>query len=381
MLPDVIRRGRGLLSFALAVVLAVSPACMAANPDSTQINALFSEVTSPTAPGLAVLVRFRGQTIFKSGYGMRDLRSDLPVTTDTAFRLASMSKQFTAMAVMLLIHEGKLRYDDRLTSIFPEFPAYGQTITIRHLLNHTSGLRSHEEIWAKQFVGKSPEEIPQISDQEVLSLMEKEDGTKFQPGTQWEYSNTGYIILGLIVQKIAGTGFGDFLQKNIFSPLNMQETIAYQNGKNTVSNRAYGYTRIDSKWTETDQSPVSGTLGDGGIYSSIDDLSKWDDALWQHSLLSAQEMLPAVTPVELTNPQRLPKGPDGQDLAYGFGWRLDPYRGHRTMSHRGGSVGFRTDIERFLDDHLTIIILANRTDLDVRALAHKIADIYFGQDK
>lgn len=369
-------RGRSILLLFMLLFVWLPAANARDNPTSEQVDALVKALTSPNTPGLAILVRSNGQTLFERGYGLRDLRSDLPITPDTAFRLASMSKQFTAMAIMLLIHDGKLRYEDRLTGLFPEFPPYGQAINIRELLNHTSGLRSHEDIWAKQYAGRNPEEIPQIQDEEVLKVMEKESSTKFSPGTQWEYSNTGYILLDLIVEKVSGMSFGAFLRERIFAPLGMNHSLAYQNGKNTVSGRAYGYTTVDSKWMETDQSPVSGTLGDGGIYSSIEDLRKWDDALWDHSLLSPEEMLPAITPVLLPNPERLPLGPDGQALAYGFGWRLDPYRGHHTMSHRGGSVGFHTDIERFTDDHLTIIVLANRTDIDVRNLAHRIADLY-----
>jgi CubicO group peptidase (beta-lactamase class C family) len=371
---------RQLICLLLFIATVVPPALATNEPTREQIDSIFAAVATRTDPGLAVVVRWKGLTVLKKGYGMRDLRSDSPVTTDTNFRLASMSKQFTAMAAMLLIQDGKLHYEDRLTGVFPEFPAYGESITIRDLLDHTSGLRAHEELWAKQYAGRPSEEIPQVTDAEVLHLMEQETSTKFTPGTQWEYSNTGYIILGLIVQKVSGIRFADFLQQRIFAPLGMRNTIAHEDGGKKVFRRAYGYTRVEGKWTETDQSPTSATLGDGGIYSSVDDLVHWDDALSRHSLLSDKEMSPAITPVFLPDPKRLPTGPDGNALAYGFGWRLDPYKGHRVMSHRGGSAGFHTDIERFLDDNLTIIVLCNRTDVEPRDLAHRIADLYFNQN-
>lgn len=346
-------------------------------PTAAQIDKIFSTITSKRGPGLAVVVRRNGRTDFKREYGMRDLRSERPIKADTNFRLASMSKAFTAMAVMLLVHDGRLHYEDRVTDILPGFPAYGNAITIRNLLNHTSGLPSYEKEITKKYPNLPPQEIPQMRDLGVLRMMEEESKTQFVPGTQWEYSNTGYVILGMIVETVSGIRFGDFLQKRIFMPLNMSGTVAYENGRNEVRNRAYGYTKNADAWMETDQSPTSATIGDGGIYSSINDLIKWDDALRLNSLLSQSDIRPAITPVLLPNPDRLPDGPDGQPLAYGFGWVMGDYRGHHDMSHRGGTAGFHTYIERFLDDNLTIIVLCNRTDLQPRDLAHKIADLYF----
>ncbi|HVA16566.1 MAG TPA: serine hydrolase domain-containing protein [Candidatus Dormibacteraeota bacterium] len=352
------------------------------NPTAKQIDAIFSGITSAHEPGLAVVVRQDGRTAFMRGYGLRDLRSDLPINDHTNFRLASCTKQFTAMAIMLLVHDGKLHYDTRLTDVFPDFPAYGRTITIRNLLNHTSGLVSYEDLMDKEYPGKSWEEIPQISDAGVLALMEQQTGTKFPPGTKWEYSNGGYCVLAMVVEKISGVPFAEFLHQRIFAPLNMQNTVAHVSGKDHVANRAYGYTNDAGVWLETDQSPTSATLGDGGIYSSLDNLIKWDDALRNHTLLSAEEMRPAVTPensaaVLPENVEDLPKAASQKPLAYGFGWFLDPYRGHARMWHYGSSIGFHTIIQRFTNDNLTIIILSNRSDLDLSALASKVANLYF----
>ena len=352
------------------------------NPTAKQIDAIFSGITSAHEPGLAVVVRQDGRTAFMRGYGLRDLRSDLPINDHTNFRLASCTKQFTAMAIMLLVHDGKLHYDTRLTDVFPDFPAYGRTITIRNLLNHTSGLVSYEDLMDKEYPGKSWEEIPQISDAGVLALMEQQTGTKFPPGTKWEYSNGGYCVLAMVVEKISGVPFAEFLHQRIFAPLNMQNTVAHVSGKDHVANRAYGYTNDAGVWLETDQSPTSATLGDGGIYSSLDNLIKWDDALRNHTLLSAEEMRPAVTPensaaVLPENVEDLPKASSQKPLAYGFGWFLDPYRGHARMWHYGSSIGFHTIIQRFTNDNLTIIILSNRSDLDLSALASKVANLYF----
>src|SRR6185437_9995024 len=373
-----LRSRTGLILFAVAFSQFANAA---QSPTAKQIDAIFSGLTSAHEPGLAVVVRQDGRTAFIRGYGSRDLRSGLPIDERTNFRLASFTKQFTAMAVMLLVHDGKLNYDTRLTDIFPNFPAYGRTIAIRNLLNHTSGLAAYEDLMDKKYAGRSWEEIPQISDAGVLALMEQQTGTKFPPGTKWEYSNGGYCVLAMAVEKIAGVPFAKFLHQRIFVPLKMENTVAHVYGKDHVANRAYGYTNDAGVWLETDQSPTSATLGDGGIYSSLDDLIKWDDALRNHTLLSAAEMRPAVTPensaaVLPENVEDLPKAAGQKPLAYGFGWFLDPYRSHARMWHYGSSIGFHTVIQRFPADNLTIIILSNRSDLDLSALSLEVADLY-----
>jgi CubicO group peptidase (beta-lactamase class C family) len=352
----------------------------------SQAESIFSSITQENAPGLAVLVRKDGRTLFEKGYGVRDLRTNAQIDQHTNFRLASFTKQFTAMAVMMLVHDGKLRYDQTLTEIFPDFPTYGKNTTIRNLLNHTGGLPDYEDLMdaAEKVNGPlwSPEH--QIQDNEVLALLKKETKGKFASGTSWSYSNSGYVVLGLIVAKASGQFYGDFLHARIFAPLHMDHTIVYQKGKNEVVNRAFGHSKEGGTLKETDQSSTSATLGDGGIYSNLDDLAKWDDALRNHTLLSAEEMAPALVPAKLANgsPTLWPTAPNddnlhpGKPVSYGYGWFLDPYRGIPRMWHTGSTMGFRTVIERFTKNNLTIIILCNRTDLDPEALALKTADLY-----
>ena len=379
------RPGTAVRSAAVALICilpltTVAPAGRAQAPTPEQLNAIFSAVASPGEPGLAVLIRQNGLTLFERAYGMRDLRSALPVDAHTNFRLASFTKQFTAMAIMLLVHDGKLHYEDHLTDIFPDFPAYGRTITMRNLLNHTSGLIAYEDLMDKMYAGKSWNEIPQITDAGVLALAEHQTATKFPPGTQWEYSNGGYCVLGAIIAKVSGMSYADFLRQRIFAPLKMDDTVAYVYGKDEVANRAYGYTNDAGVWLETDQSPTSATLGDGGVYTSLDDLAKWDDALRNHTLLSTADFQPAVTAqnsdtVLVENPDD-PSKSSRKPAPYGFGWFLDPYRGHPRMWHSGSSIGFRTVIERFTENNLTIVILSNRGDLDTSTLALRAADLY-----
>jgi CubicO group peptidase (beta-lactamase class C family) len=357
-----------------------------APPVEKAADAVFSAVTQDHAPGLAVLVRKNGRTLLEKGYGVRDLRGGARIDPQTNFRLASFTKQFTAMAIMLLVHDGKLRYDQALTEVFPDFPAYGKKITVRNLLNHTGGLPDYEDLMDAQEKIKGPLWSPehQIQDDEVLALLEKEAKGRFAPGTSWSYSNSGYVVLGLIVARASGQSYGGFLQARIFAPLHMDHTIVYQKGKNEVTNRAFGHSKEGDTLKETDQSSTSATLGDGGVYSNLEDLAKWDDRLRNHTLLSAEEMAPALVPAKLADgsPTYWPAAPNddnlhpGKPVSYGFGWFLDPYQTQPRMWHTGSTMGFRTVIERFTGEGLTIIVLSNRTDLDPEALAVKTADLY-----
>ena len=377
--------GSVLVLSALGVAAGLGEQTSPASVDK-KLDELLSAVTSPDAPGLAALVRQNGKTVFERGYGVGDLRSGVRLDARTNFRLASFTKQFTAMAIMLLVHDGKLRYDESLTEVFPDFPDYGKTITVRNLLNHVSGLPDYEELMeaAEKASGSmwSPEK--QIQDEEVLKLLETDQSGKFAPGTSWSYSNSGYVVLGLVVAKTSGKAYGEFLHERIFAPLKMNHTIVYQKGKNEVANRAFGHSKENDLFKETDQSSTSATLGDGGIYSNLEDLAKWDDALRNQTLLSEKEMRPALTPVKLNDGSEphWPTQPNGDNLhpgkpvSYGFGWFLDPYNGHARMWHTGSTMGFRTVIERFLGENLTIIILSNRTDLDPEKLSLQAADLF-----
>jgi CubicO group peptidase (beta-lactamase class C family) len=366
------------------------------------IDSIFAPIVAPNSPGAAVLVVKDGKKLFERGYGLRDLHSAAKIDPSTNFRLASCSKQFTAMAIMLLVHDGKLRYDQKLADIFPDFPAYGKSISIRNLLNHTGGLQDYENLMEQPATKGKWTDDHQIQDAEVLTLLERTDHGMFPPGTQWYYSNSGYVMLGLVVAKVSGQPFPEFLRQRILAPLKMDHTVAYVKGRNEITNRAYGHTKEGNTWKQTDQSSTSATLGDGGIYSSLEDLANWDEALRTNKLLSKEEMQPALTPVSLpatsVNADAQPRWPansdrpEGSPVSYGFGWFLDPYEGHPRMWHYGETEGFHSYIVRFaknksaaahaapnapgVDDPLagvTIIILSNRTDISPESLALQIA--------
>ena len=376
------RNGRALLRLVLAVgiVLAADVAVIAQThsriPTTRQLDGIFRPLVNHGSPGLAVVVIKNGEVTFERGYGLANLETRARITTSTNFRLASFTKQFTATCIMLLVHDGKLSYNDTLTKIFPGFPAYGGAITVRMLLTHTSGLKDYEDLYTAQFPGVEDSKISQIKDAQILTLMEQQTTTDFPSGSQWRYSNSGYAMLAMIVEKVSDSPFGQFLHDRIFAPLRMTNTLAYEKGKNQVPHRARGYTRREGAWVEADQSSTSAVLGDGGIYSSVEDLTKWDRALAEHTLLSAEELQAAFTPVKVPGGA---KTDDGEPTEYGFGWFLDPYKGRLRTWHSGTTTGFRTYIERLTNERLTIIILCNRDDVKPGKLAEQVAALYVGR--
>lgn len=330
----------------------VSLALMSCHTPEEKIDRLFRAYTG-NVPGAALMVIHDGQPLMIKTYGLADLTCQTVVTPQTNFRLASVTKQFTAMAILLLKERGRLDYDTNLKTVFPDFPAYGRQITIRHLLQHTSGLIDYEDL------------IPdtathQVRDRDVLQTMMNQDSTYFPSGTRFRYSNSGYAVLAMVVEKLSGKSFAQFLQTEIFEPLGMHNTVAYEEGISTVPQRAFGYHIQGDTVLFSDQSLTSAVLGDGGIYSSITDLMRWDQALYTEKLVGIATLRDAFTP-GLEN--------------YGFGWYCDTYHGHRRVYHTGSTCGFRNAILRFPDEKLTIIILTNRREPDVQPLAEKVFDI------
>ncbi len=322
------------------------------------IDSLFTDYAKPGTPGAAILVALDGKMLVNRGVGLADIAKGTPVTTRTNFRLASVTKQFTAAAAMLLVKDGKLRLDESLTDIWPDFPAYGKRITIKHLLTHTGGLLDYED-----FVPDS--QTKQVKDVDALAFMERADHGRSEPGTKFEYSNTGYALLAEVVAKRSGQSFATFLRNRIFVPLGMHKTLAREDKGPVVPFRAYGNTFANGAWTQTDQSNTSAVLGDGGVYSSVDELYRWDQALYTDELLAP----PARTQLFTDNTLN-----DGKKIGYGFGWFLDNYRGLPRQFHTGSSRGFRTVIMRFPTMRATIIILTNRSEPSPEGLAKAIAD-------
>jgi CubicO group peptidase (beta-lactamase class C family) len=317
-----------------------------------QVDALMRDYTGD-APGASVLVLRDGQPLVRAGYGLADLETHTPATATTNYRLASVTKQFTAASILLLAEDGKLKLEDRVRKWLPTLPKAAEPITIRHLLTHTSGLIDYEDVIPDNFKA-------QLHDADVLKLLEAQDRTYFHPGSDYRYSNSGYALLALIVERASGRTFATFLRERIFQPLGMSNTVAHEDGVSTVSNRAFGYTQEQGRWSRTDQSQTSAVLGDGGIYSSIDDLAKWDAALYDGRLLPQKALQAAFKPATPTN---------DPDVEYGYGWRITG----DTLWHSGETVGFRNVIVRYPKKHLTVVVLTNRNEPEPYKLALEIA--------
>ncbi|HET7250959.1 MAG TPA: serine hydrolase domain-containing protein [Gemmatimonadales bacterium] len=320
------------------------------------IDSLFADY-SGDVPGASVIVIQDGRVVLSRAYGMADLKNGVAATTHTDYRLASVTKQFTAMAIMLLVKDGKLGYDLPARDILAELPPESHQVTIRNLLNHTSGVLDYEDLIPDT-------QTVQVHDADVLRLLSAHDSMNFEPGTHYRYSNSGFCLLALVVERVAKMSFARFLHERIFTPLGMTSSVAHQDGVDTVPNRAYGYTPDSGRFLPTDQSVTSATLGDGGVYTSVEDLVHWDQALYPDGLMDAGMIAQATTPPVLPN----------DSTQYGFGWFIDTYRGVQRWRHTGETSGFRNAIQRYPDRRFTVIILTNRNGGDPAAIAERITD-------
>ena len=297
-------------------------------------------------PGSALLILRDGKPVQTKVEGVADIESGRKITAKTNFRLASVTKQFTATAILLLAKDGKLSIDDPVSKHVPgSWPAYAGGVTIRHLLTHSSGLRDYDD--------NVPDSSPQLTDADVQAFVLKQTSLLFAPGEKYRYSNTGYAILARIVEHTAKQSFPAFLKARIFKPLGMKNTIAHVKGTDTIKHRAYGHSRTATGWKRTDQSATSAVLGDGGIYSNLIDLAKWIRALDRCTLLDCATLQQSWTTAKLN---------DGTPTNYGFGWRLETRDGARVISHTGETRGFRNALLRYPNKQIVVILLTNRNE-------------------
>ena len=341
---------------ALAWLSLTAAAAQAQAPHQSQIDTLMSRYAGDV-PGASLLVVKDGKPVIERGYGYANLEEHTKAGPETNYRLASVTKQFTAASILLLKQDGKLKLTDPIRKYLPELPASDDKITIENLLTHTSGLVDYEDLIPST-------QTAQIDDNDVLRMIASQDRLYFQPGSAHRYSNGGYVLLGLIVQRVSGMDLADFMKQRIFQPLGMDHTLMYEHHRGPKPmNRAYGYSLIDGKWTRTDQSVTSATRGDGGIYSNIQDFAKWDAALYTDKLLDAESRKLAFTPKDpIADP----------DTDYGFGWRLSG----DTEWHSGESQGFRNVIIRWPKQHVTVVILSNRNHFKPYPLALTIGELF-----
>jgi CubicO group peptidase (beta-lactamase class C family) len=342
------------LSLLAASVLGITTVTAAADGVGDFVNAYLKK---KQVPGCALMVRHNGKVVLAAGYGIANLEHNVAVTPQTIFQSGSINKQFTAMAVMLLVAEKKLALDDPMSK-YLAVPATWSGITVRHLLTHTSGLGDYPENFSLQ---------RDYTEDELLKMVATQP-LGFAPGEKWSYSNLGYVTLGILIRKVSGEFWGDFLQKRVFEPLEMKHARVISEA-DIIPNRAAGYVLQDhvpknQKWV----SPSVNSTADGSLYFTIEDLAKWDEALEAQKLLSRTSYEQMWKPVQLN---------DGTTAPYGFGWRIAKSdSGHRMVEHGGNWQGFASYIVRYPDDQLTVVALCNRSGASAGYIAKRIAGFY-----
>jgi CubicO group peptidase (beta-lactamase class C family) len=315
-------------------------------------------------PGLALLVSRGGKIVEAEGFGLANVELQVPVKPETVFQSGSVGKQFTATAVMMLVEEGKVGLDDPLTKYFADAPASWNEVTVRELLSHTAGF------------GDYPEKFDfhrDVTEDEELKLVESIP-LAYPAGTKWAYSNLGFLTLGVLIHRVTGEFYGDFLQRRIFRPLDMQTTRIISEA-DIVPNRAAGYRLVKGELKNQEWvAPMINTTADGSLYFSILDLAKWDAVLYTEKLLKHSSLEQMWTPAKLKNGQPNKGG-------YGFGWFIVERHGHRVISHDGAWQGFETTIARYVDDQLTVVVLTNLAGAKPGVIAEHVAQLYLAEGK
>jgi CubicO group peptidase (beta-lactamase class C family) len=337
-------------------------------PDvAKQVDAVFTKWDRPDSPGCALGVYRGGQIVYKRGYGMEDLNEDVHITPGTVFHVASMSKQFTAASVVLLAQQGKLSLDDDVRKHIPELPDFGQKITIRNLVYHTSGLRDQ---WALLGLAGWRYSKDLITDEDVMSVMTRQKELNFKPGERHVYCNTGYTLLGLIVKRVSGMSLREFTTKNIFEPLGMTHTHFRDDHAEIIKHDAVGYAQETGKPFEISITNFD-TVGATSLHTTVEDLQRWDENFYQPKVGGAAFVQQMLERGKLNN---------GEQLDYAFGLVISKYKGLPTVDHNGADAGYRSDMTRFPEQHFSVAVLCNSAETAPMALAQQVADIVLAKE-
>ncbi len=343
----------------LALFLLVScDADLAQDNQARRVTALFEHLNEGAQPGAAVMIVRDGRIVYSRGFGYANIEDETPIDVTSTFRLGSVSKQFTAMAIMVLADAGKLGFDDPVIQYIPELSDY-PGVTIRHLLTHTAGLPDYYDTIDTSGGMPTNADLPR----ELASM----GGPVFAAGERYEYSNPAYEMLPLIVERVSGQPFAQFMAEQVFGPAGMDDSLIYDYTEPEIPNRVLGYEPTADGFSLNDFDELNHIIGSGGMYATLEDFVAWEQALNDGELVSQPTLNKAFTRHLLNN---------GDEIDYGLGWRLDQYRGHRRIAHSGSWVGFRTAIARYPDDRLTIVVLTNRTDGQPSRYVDRITDIY-----
>ncbi len=358
---------RGLCGL-LATVLLLPGATSAAQDETSDweahVQRVFADYDRDDAPGMTVAVVRAGEVVVARGFGLASLEHGVPNDADTVFRIASVSKQFTAACIALLELDGELSMADEVREHVPELPDYGVSLQVAHLVHHISGLRDYIEIPYER--GGS---IEHVTPEQSLAQLAEEQELRFVPGERFEYSNSNYLLLGLIVERVSGKPLPVFAQERIFGPLGMENTHFQERHDRVVPGRAFGYAPLSAA------DDTSGTgfrldittidhVGDGGVFTTVGDLAKWDANFYEPKV-GGPEFLDLIHSAAFLN--------DGSEHRYAFGLILGRMGERPTVSHSGSWVGYRAELTRFPEERLTVICLANRADVDPTGLCQQLA--------
>lgn len=330
------------------------------------VDAVFADYDRTSAPGCAVGIVEAGRLRYGRGYGMGSLEHRVPLGTSSVFYLASVSKQFAAAAVVIAEHEGLLSMDDDVRAHIPEFPDYGTPITIRHLVHHTSGLRDYLQLLSMS--GRRPEDV--LTDEDMLGLIMRQRALNFEPGSEYLYSNTGYVLLAEIIHRASGQSLREYAEEKIFEPLGMNSTHFHDDRTHVVPNRVFSYARQDEGPWRFSYLMNFDKVGDGGLYSTIEDLARWDGAFYD-DLLGVPDFAEKMYMRGVLN--------SGDTIRYARGLGVNPRRGLQRIVHGGSLMDFRTNIARYPDQRTTFIVLCNR-NVNAGALSNAVEDIVLADD-
>jgi CubicO group peptidase (beta-lactamase class C family) len=331
-------------------------------PQVLAVNALVAKYDRPDAPGVSVAVYRAGEVIYSRAAGMGDLEHNVRLATGSVFDIASMSKQFTAMAVVLLEEDGRLSLDDEIQKFIPEVHTGDKKVTIRELLHHTSGIRDYLDVM--DLAGRNPDNSV-VSQSDVLDVIATQHQLNFNPGDAFRYENTSYALMATLVQRVSGKSLREFAAERIFRALGMNSTQFRDNHTDLVKNRACGYEPRDSGWSGI--TPIYDEVGDGGVWTNVEDLAEWDRNFYQPRVGGEQAIQLLLSQATLNN---------GLKMSYALGLFVEKYRGFAMVSHGGVNPGYRAQMLRFPSERLTVSVLANNPAYDVEGLAKRIADVY-----
>jgi CubicO group peptidase (beta-lactamase class C family) len=348
-------------------LLAATTYSAAQDPLADKVDRIFSEWNTTSSPGCALAVAKDGHIVYEHGYGMANLELGIAITPESVFDIGSVSKQITAMAILLLAQEHKLSLDDDIRKYLPEIPDYGSTITIRHMLHHTSGLRNYDDLF--DLVGIPEADL--TTDRDAMDLIVRQKGVNFKPGEEFLYSDTNFFLMSQIIKRITGQTLRQFAQDRIFGPLEMTSTHFHDDHTMIVPRRATGYAPHPGGGFEMDMSNFE-QLGDGSVMTTVEDLFKWDQNFEHATVGGAEAIRQLTTPGTLNNDERIP---------YGMGVFIDRYRGLNWWHHSGEWVGYRAAFSHFPDQHFSTLVLCNCVgNMAPMRMAKRVADLYLADD-